>query len=457
MMPLSLWWYLGAFALALGVLIVVHELGHYTVARMVGVKVLRFSVGFGKPLLTRRWGPDATEWVLAAFPLGGYVKMLDEREGAVSPEELHRAFNRLSVGRRALVVVAGPLANLLLAVFLYWGLFVHGVNELRPILATPTPATIGERAGIRDGELVRSVSGKTIQSMQELRWELMSRIVDNQDVVLELIDPKGDISIRRMDTSDIHTDQIDGDFMRTMGLLPYRPPLKPIVGAVARNSPAESAGIVEGDEVVSIDGQPVRNWSDLAQAIREAAERELHLIVVRGGREAGIRVVPKSTEEAGRKVGRIGIGPRDDPAARARMLVEMRFGLLGGLVRAVDQTWETSLLSVRMIGRMLMGEVSWKNVSGPVTIADYAGQSARLGVDHYVKFLALISISLGVLNLLPIPVLDGGHLLYYLFEVVKGGPLSERVMEIGQQIGMGLLAILMAIAFYNDINRLISG
>ncbi len=453
----SLGWYIGAFALALGILIVVHEFGHYLVARLVGVKVLRFSVGFGKPLLVRRWGRDGTEWVLAAFPLGGYVKMLDEREGPVAAAELPRAFNRQPVGKRALVVVAGPLANLLLAVFLYWGLFVHGVHELRPLLGKPVPASIAERAGIVDGEMVRSVSGKPVLTMQDLRWELMRHIVDREEAALEVIGADGNIAFRRLDLRDVDADRIDGDFMRFIGLMPYRPALKPVIGTIAPGSPAAAAGLEAGDEIVEIDGKPVAAWADLAATIREAPGRRLPLVVVRSGREITMEVVPATVSEGGRTVARIGVGPRDDPTMRERMVVEVRLGFSEGLTRAVAQTWETSILSIRMIGRMLTGDVSWKNVSGPVTIADYAGQSARLGIDHYVKFLALISISLGVLNLLPIPILDGGHLLYYLVEVVKGGPLSERAMEIGQQIGMWLLAILMALAFYNDINRLISG
>lgn len=453
----SLWWYLGAFALALGVLVVVHEFGHYLVARLAGVKVLRFSVGFGKPLLRRRFGRDQTEWAIAAFPLGGYVRMLDEREGEVPAAELHRAFNRQPVMRRALVVVAGPLANLLLAVFLYWALFVHGVDEMRPVLAAPPAASAAAQAGIENGETVRGVSGVAVTTLQDLRWRTMQTIIDKQPLTLEVIDARGNIFVRHIDTSSLDTAELDGDFMRTLGLLPYRPAIKPVIGAVAPDSVAEAAGIAIGDEIVAIDGKPVDHWGQVAMAIRASPDRAMTLTVARTGATRDIRVTPKTASEGGQTVGRIGIGVRDDADARAKLLVQVRFGPLDALGRALGQTWDTATFSLRMIGRMLVGELSWKNISGPVTIADYAGQSARLGMDHYMKFLALISISLGVLNLLPIPILDGGHLLYYLFEVIKGGPLSERVMEIGQQIGLGLLALLMAFAFYNDINRLISG
>jgi regulator of sigma E protease len=457
MIQTSLFWYLGAFVVALGILIVVHEFGHYLVARWVGVKVLRFSVGFGKPLLSRRLGVDGTEWVLAAFPLGGYVKMLDEREDAVAPEELHRAFNRLPVGRRALVVVAGPVANLLLAILIYWLLFVTGVNEIRPLLAMPPAGTPAAQAGIEDGDEVRRVSDVAVATLQEFRWQLMKCIADRKPVRLEVMNQRGEIHFRTLATEAVDPAALDADFVRMLGLSPFHPKYKPIIGAVAANSVAARAGLAAGDLVSAIDGAPVSTWTELASTIRESADRPISLEIVRSGMSSRVQVVPVAVSESGRTIGRIGISVEDQPELRARMMVEVRLGVVDALARAVDQTWDMSAFSLRMIGRMLIGEQSWKNISGPVTIADYAGQSARLGLDHFLKFLALISISLGVLNLLPIPILDGGHLLYYFLEVIKGGPLSERAMEVGQQIGIGLLALLMAFAFFNDINRLISG
>ena len=453
----SLLWYIGAFAVALGILVVVHELGHYLVARLVGIKVLRFSVGFGKPLLSRRFGADGTEWALAAFPLGGYVKMLDEREGPVPAEEAHRAFNRQSVLRRSLVVAAGPLANLLLAVFLYWLLFIHGVSEIRPVLAAPPAGTAAAQAGVEDGELVRGVSGVPVQTMQEFRWQLMKRIVDRLPVALEVQNRRGDIFFRVIDTSAVDVGSLDADFARLLGLSLFHPRLQPVIGVVAPDSVAAAAGLRVDDFVASIDGKPMSTWSDMAATIRDAPGKPIAMTVVRGGMTYELRLVPKAETEGGQVVGRIGVGARDDPETRAQLLIEVRLGPMAALVKAADQTWDTSIFSLRMIGRMLVGEQSWKNISGPVTIADYAGQSARLGIDQFLKFLALISISLGVLNLLPIPILDGGHLLYHLIEVIKGSPLSERAMEVGQHIGVGMLALLMAFAIFNDINRLISG
>lgn len=457
MIQTSILWYVGAFAVVLGVLIVVHELGHYLVARWVGVKVLRFSVGFGKPLLSRRFGADNTEWVLAAFPLGGYVKMLDEREEKVPEQELHRAFNRQSIARRSMVVAAGPVANLLLAVFLYWVLFVSGVSELRPLLAEPPPGTAAALAGIEDGDEVRQVSGTPVATLQEFRWQLMKQILDHQPIRLEVMNRRGEIYYRVLAADSLDSESLDSDFVRTLGISLFHPKFKAVIGVVAPNSPAEAAGLLADDLVTAVDGQPVTTWAQMAGAISDSPEKPILLSVVRGGMTHDLQVVPKATTESGKTVGRIGIGVKDEPELRAKLMTEVRFGPVEALLKATAQTWDTSIFSLRMIGRMLVGKQSWKNISGPVTIADYAGQSAQLGLDHFLKFLALISISLGVLNLLPIPILDGGHLLYYFVEAVKGGPLSERAMEIGQQIGIGVLALLMAFAFFNDINRLISG
>lgn len=454
---MNLFDYLIPFALALGLLILVHELGHYLVARWCGVKVLRFSIGFGKPLLVRRAGRDGTEWVLAAFPLGGYVKMLDEREGAVKAAELDRAFNRQSVYRRFAIVAAGPLANFLLAIALYWGIFVAGSDELRPRVALAETASVAASAGVRDGDLVVAVDDEPVRSWQDLRWILLRHALDHRAVVLKVRTLEDVEAWRRIDLAGFPIEDGERDLVARIGLKPWRPVIAPVIGRLVEGGPAALAGMQGGDEVIEIGSEAVASWTELVARIREAPGRNLSIVVLRGGRELEFFVTPEAAQENGATIGRIGVGVAEPAPGGVAMFATVRYGVLEGMARAVVQTWDTSVLSLRMIGRMFTGEISWKNLSGPVTIADYAGQSAQLGLGHYLKFVALISISLGVLNLLPIPVLDGGHLLYYTVEIIKGGPIPERIMEIGQQIGLVLLVMLMAFALFNDINRLISG
>ena len=449
--------YLVAFALILGVLIIVHEFGHYIVARYVGVKVLRFSVGFGRAVWSKKMGRDNTEWAIGLFPLGGYVKMLDEREAAVAPEELPRSFNRQSVWRRMAIVVAGPAANLLLAVLVYWGLFSYGMEELRPIMGTPVAASAAAKAGIENGERVLKVGGELVQTWQDMRWVLISRAVDQDSIELELINQRKEIAIRRLDVSSARADGWEGDALEKLGLNFFRPMIPPVIGQISPDSVAAAAGLKVGDEVLFIDGTPITSWSDVVLTIRSSPGKALRMEVLRQDEPLVLVLTPALVEERGQEIGRIGASVRDTSATRDEMMITVRYGPLTALGKAINETWDKSVFSLVMIGKMITGEVSWRNISGPVTIADYAGQSAKLGIDYYLKFLALVSISLAVLNLLPIPILDGGHLLYYVLEIIKRRPLSERSMEVGQQIGLALMLMLMAFAFYNDINRLISG
>lgn len=449
--------YLAAFLVVLGVLIVVHELGHFTAARLCDVKVLRFSIGFGPVLWQKSLGPDRTEWALSVFPLGGYVKMLDEREGEVDPLERGRAFNQKSVGRRSFIVAAGPLANFALAVILYWAVFMQGSQELLPILGTPSVGTPAAMAGVFNGEQVRKLDGQPIATWNDLRWTILQKAVNQESVELEMIDEDGQIAIRRLYLAAVGEQGWEGDALDRLGLGFYRPNIPAVIGKLIGGGPGALSGLLVGDRVLAINDQEVPDWHALVIKIRESAGQSLRLEIERDGRSIAFDVIPESVSERGVTVGKIGIGVAETSESRRELRVFVRYGFFEAAGKALVETWDKSVFTLVMMGKMLTGEVSWKNLSGPVTIADYAGQSARLGLDYYLKFMALVSISLGVLNLLPIPVLDGGHLMYHVIEVVRRRPLSERAMEIGQRLGLSILFVLMAFAFFNDINRLISG
>ena len=445
-----------AFLVALGILIVVHEYGHYLAARLCGVKVLRFSVGFGRPLVMRRRGADQTEWVLAAIPFGGYVKMLDEREGPVAPEEAGRAFNRQGVWRRILIVAAGPLFNFLFAIAVYAGLYMYGMPEARPVLAAPAAGTPALVAGLKSGDTVRAIGGEVIVTWQDLRWRVMQGALQREALHLEVEAENGVRSVQVLDLREFPADQVEGDLLERLGMRLYLPALPPVIGRVVKGGAAEKAGLRAGDRVVEAAGEPVTRWEQVVNAVRLRPGQVLPLLIERDGARLRVDVAPESVQEAGKAIGRIGAGAQP-PGDADRIVVRVSHDPLTAVSRAAARTWDISVFSLRMLGKMVVGEVSLKHLSGPVTIADYAGQSAQLGWLPYATFLALISISLGVLNLLPIPLLDGGHLMYYFVEIIKGRPVSERAMELGQRVGLALLLVIMAFAFYNDLNRLFSG
>ena len=440
-----------AFIVTLGVLVVFHELGHYLVARLVGVKVLRFSVGFGRIVWSRRYGRDGTEWALSAIPLGGYVKMVDEREGEVLPADLPRAFNRQNVWRRIAIVAAGPIANLALAVLLFAAIYVVGVPAQRPLLAPPPATSPAAQAGLAGGDLVTAVDGEAIGSWQDLRWRLLKASGSNS-VRLEVTREDRSTTTRRLALDALNAGDWESNFMATLGL---RADLgSPIVNETLPGKPAANAGIRPGDAIVAIDGTAVRSPADAAAITNAHPGERITFTLRRDGAEFQSDLTPEPSEQNGRRVGIAGMRLGVDPAAAERVSIIVRYGVGEALVQGALKTWDLSMFTLKMLGRILIGDASLKNISGPLTMADFAGQSAQAGALTFIGYLALISISLGVLNLLPVPLLDGGHLMYYLAEIIKGSPVSDRVLEVGQRIGMAVLAMLMALALFNDISRL---
>lgn len=446
-----------AFIFALGLLIVFHEFGHYLVARLCNVKVLRFSVGFGRPLIRKYWGRDQTEWVIAAIPIGGYVKMLDEREGKVAPEDLSRSFNRMTVSRRFAIVSAGPIANFLLAILLYWLLFMHGVSGMKPTLGPITPDSPAAIANFEAGETIVKIGDELVSTWQDARWTLLSKAIERTPALtVEILSKDKQVAWRKLDLSKLNANDLDADFLKRIGLNVYQPKIKPVIAQVIPNGIADRAGLLINDEILSVNEKEIVQWKDLVQQIQNNPGNLLVMKIQRNNTKVSVKIIPEATTQNGKQIGKIGIGPKIDHSKFKDLLVEVSYPASTAMAKAINKTWETSVFTLQMLWKMVMGEVSLKNISGPITIADYAGKSAQMGVASYLGFLALISISLGVLNLLPIPLLDGGHLMYYVVEIIKGSPLSERAMEIGQQMGMMMLFTLMAFAIYNDINRLLS-
>jgi regulator of sigma E protease len=435
--------YVLALLVTLGILVTVHEAGHFVIAKKSGVKVVRFSVGFGRPLVS--WfDREGTEYCIAALPLGGYVRMLDERESDVPPEDVHRSFNRLTPLWRIAIASGGPLANFLLAVVVYWGLAIAGTNALVPFVAEPAAETAAARAGLRGGEEILAVDGVATASWPQITMALAARLGDSGEIRLTTRTPgRESTSEHALRIAEWQRGSDEPDLLGALGLVPTLPAL---LGDVVAESPAAAAGLRRGDLVVAIDDAPLASWSEWVEAIRSAPGAQRDVIVERAGTRLTLRLTIGAKEaEDGDRYGFVGVSPA---------MREVRYGPLAAVPRAIEETWEKTVLTLGLLKKMVTGLVSTKNLSGPITIAKVAGDSARSGLYSFFAVLALLSISLGVLNLLPVPILDGGHIVLCTAEMVMGRPIPERVQAVGVQIGLALVGGLMLLAVYNDLTRL---
>ncbi len=446
-----------AFVVAILVLVTIHELGHFWVARRLGIKVRRFSVGFGPPLYRWRRRADDTEYVIAALPLGGYVKMLDERDEqeAIPPADLARAFNRQPIWKRSLVVLAGPVANFVLAVLIYWGLLLAGETGVRPEVGSVEPGSVAAEAGFAPGDLVTGVEGRPVATWGSFWFALLSASLGGGDVSVDVTIADGAAAVRTLPAAELAPLDPGSGFLAAVGLERYRPSIPPVIDAVVPDEPAAEAGLQTGDRVLSIDAEPVADWDQLVAAVQARAEQRISLRVERDGVQRTLTLTPRAmTLEDGKVIGRIGAGPAVSEGLYDDIMVVVHYGPVGALQEAVRRVGDLSVMTLRILWRMLLGTASVENLSSPIGIADAAGKTASFGIEPYLEFLALLSVSLGLLNLLPIPVLDGGHLLYFAVEAVLGRPLSEELQAQGQRLGLLLILCLMTLAFYVDIARI---
>lgn len=445
------------FVITLGVLITFHEFGHFWVARRLGVKVLRFSIGFGKPLWSRTAGADKIEYVIAALPFGGYVKMLDEREGPVAAAEQHRAFNRQPLLSRSAIVLAGPVFNFLLAIVVYWLVFMAGVSGLKPIVGEIATGSIAEQGGFVPGDEIITVGTTETRSWNAAVMALLDQALAERVVAISIKTEDGKLQERHLDVSSLPSGLDQNNLFELVGFEPARPKIPPMIGQIEAGSPSAKADLRTGDLVLSGDGVAIEDWEQWVEFVRERPEKTIAVEVDRQGERVTLHLVPARVESRGGDYGRIGAGVQQADDEINRFTVKEQYGPLRSLGKAVAKTWEITVLTLRMLYNMLLGDVSVSNLSGPLSIAQYAGGSASIGLVPYLTFLAIVSISLGVLNLLPVPILDGGHLLYYVAEGIRGRPLSEHAEMIGQRIGVAMILSMMLLAFYNDLVRIFGG
>jgi regulator of sigma E protease len=446
-----------AFVVAISVLVAVHEYGHFWVARKLGFKVLRFSIGFGRPLLKWR-GRDAdqVEYWISSIPLGGYVKMLDEREGPVDEPERERAFNRRPIPHRIAVLLAGPGFNFLFAFVAYWFMFVSGVPGIKPIVGEVAPGSIAAAAGLQPDDAIESVGGRPTETLEDAVLAILDGLLATGQIEMQVREPDGDARPVELDVRGRESELTEPDALFTgLGFQPG--PLIPAdIERVDPGSPAERGGLLAGDQVIGANGQTVRSWQQWVEFVRERPGESVAVAVLRDDRRVELTLTVGAVDEAGVQVGRVGTWPvgRLPVEVIERIQAEQRYGVFAAVPRSLDKTWEMTTLTLRLLGRMIVGDVSLRNASGPIMIAAYAGDSAAAGFTAFLGFLGIVSISLGVMNLLPVPILDGGQILYQLAEGLKGAPLSERAMLVGQQLGLALLIVLMSFVFYNDLTRI---
>lgn len=446
-----------AFVLALGLLVAVHEYGHFYIARRLGVKVLRFCIGFGKPIWSRVAGRDPVEYAVAAIPLGGYVKLLDEREGPVPEADLPRAFTRQTPSRRIAILAAGPAFNFLFAIAAYWLMFITGVVAMKPLVGAVAPDSRAAAAGLRGGDEIVSVGDRDTQTMMDAQLAVVAELASTGRVPMTVLGEDGEI--RRV---ELIIDEERSQFTEDLGVLwsrlgiePWRPVLPPVVEDLSADGTAASSGLESGDRIVLAEGEPVTDWASWVEFVRQRPGQTVDVVIDREGREISLPLEIGVVETEEGKIGRIGAGVRVPEDLFADAVTRQQYGPIASVGAAVAKTWEMSSVTVSLLFRMLTGDVSPRNISGPINIAQAAGYTASAGMAAFLNFLAVVSISLGILNLLPIPMLDGGQIAYQVAEMIKGSPVSERTQLIGQQVGIALLLLLMSFAFYNDISRLV--
>lgn len=441
------------FAVALGILISFHEFGHFWVARKLGVKVLRFSVGFGRKLWSHQKDPESTEYVVAVLPLGGYVKMVDEREGDVAEKDLPYAFNRQSLPVRTAIVLAGPFFNLFLAVLLYWCVFYIGETGTRPLLGEVKGETFAAQSGFQVGDEILSVGGEKTPTWGVAMSRLLTLILDHQQISIVVKTEVGE-NVTRTLSVPLEAQEKPDILKSKLGFSPWEPALPPVIASITEGGAAERSGMKSGDLVLTADGTKIKNWQHWVDVVRSKPEVDINVVIDRDGVHMPLVLKPDAIESEKEVIGRIGASVTIPPEIYEHLKVDYRLAAGPALSAAISRTFDYSLLTFKMIGRMIIGRASVENLSGPISIAKYAGQSASMGMIQFIKFLAIISISLGVVNLLPIPVLDGGHLLFFLIEAIKGSPLSDNAQLIGQQVGIAILFLLMSLAVFLDIERL---